>query len=48
MWSELVLDRNVTSHVYAESVSTKVYQKIRDVYCEELRGLVEYLKSVQL
>lgn len=42
-WLNLIEDRNLTSHIYSESVANEIAQRIKDVYASEFKMLCDKL-----
>ncbi len=45
IWIDMLEDRNLTSHLYQQSIAENIYQKIVTVYLSELRELYQLLSE---
>ncbi|MGL4670632.1 nucleotidyltransferase substrate binding protein [Cetobacterium sp.] len=46
VWLEMVDDRNLTSHIYSQSMADEIYLRITKKYFKELDSLLSYLKEM--
>lgn len=47
-WLEMIDDRNLTSHIYNQSVADDIYVRIVTKYIKELKSNLEYISRVEL
>ena len=43
IWIDMLNDRNLTSHVYDEEISLEIYNKIIDLYNNELKNIYNFI-----
>lgn len=48
IWLEMIDDKNLTSHIYSQSITEKIYKRIVLKYCSELRRNFEFLKASEI
>lgn len=46
VWIEMIDDRNLTSHIYSQSMADDIYLRITKKYFKELELLFHYLKEM--
>lgn len=46
IWIEMIDDRNLTSHIYSQSMADDIYLRITKKYFKELELLFHYLKEM--
>ena len=46
VWIEMIYDRNLTSHIYSQSMTDDIYLRITKKYFKELELLFHYLKEM--
>ncbi|MGL4654025.1 MAG: nucleotidyltransferase substrate binding protein [Cetobacterium sp.] len=46
VWLEMIDDRNLTSHIYSQSMADEIYLRITKKYFKELDSLLSYLKEM--
>ncbi|MCX3066770.1 nucleotidyltransferase substrate binding protein [Cetobacterium somerae] len=46
LWIEMIDDRNLTSHIYSQSMADDIYLRITKKYFKELELLFYYLKEM--
>ncbi|MGL6120772.1 MAG: nucleotidyltransferase substrate binding protein [Fusobacteriaceae bacterium] len=44
LWIKMIEDRNLTSHIYSQSMADSIYENITKKYLNELNLLLEFLK----
>lgn len=47
-WLEMIDDRNLTSHIYNQSLADDIYTRIATKYIKELKLNLEYMSRVEL
>lgn len=47
-WLEMIDDRNLTSHIYNQSLADDIYIRIATKYIKELKLNLEYMSRVEL
>lgn len=46
LWIDMLESRNLTSHIYSESVANDICKKIADKYLGEFKNLIETLENL--
>lgn len=46
VWLEMIDDRNLTSHIYSQSMADEIYLRITKKYFKELDSLLSYSKEM--
>lgn len=46
IWLEMIDDRNLTSHIYSQSMADDIYLRITKKYFKELNSLFHHLKEM--
>ncbi|MGL5989301.1 nucleotidyltransferase substrate binding protein [Cetobacterium sp.] len=44
LWIKMIEDRNLTSHIYSQSMADSIYENITKKYLNELNLLLDFLK----
>ncbi|MGL4947689.1 MAG: nucleotidyltransferase substrate binding protein [Cetobacterium sp.] len=48
LWIEMIEDRNLTSHIYSQSIADNIYSRIVNKYLKELQSILEILKRAEV
>lgn len=48
VWLEMLDDRNLSSHIYNQTIAEEIYERIVLKYCSELRRNFKFLKECEM